>query len=136
MDINSAKTLMEILIENSARILRAGFGVDCAESTFFSVIDLVRKHPALKPDLLDRIAITLCEKDAGQLNTGMLPRELIELIAHEMQWDELRELAEKRVRDIYHGDWILAISDISHGIIDAQSNNWQDRDFYERYHVQ
>jgi len=133
MDTEYAKNLMGILIENSARILRAGFGVNSAEHAFFAVIDLVRQFPLLKIDLLERVANTLNHGDSGLLNEGMVPRELIELIAHEMQWKELQELAERRVCDKFHGDWACAISDISSGIIRAQSKTWEDRDFYERY---
>jgi hypothetical protein len=133
VDIDCAKILIGILIENAARILRAGFGVNTAEHAFFAVIDLVREHPVLKQDLLDRVAITLRQSDPGLLNEGMVPRELIELVAHEMRWDELRELAEQRVRDKFRGDWSFAIGDISRGIVEAQSDSWEDRDFYQRY---
>lgn len=135
MDIEYAKVLLGILIENSARILRAGFGVNSAEHAFFAVIDLIRQCAALKYDLLDRIAVTLRQNDAGLLNEGMVPQELIELITHEMNWDELRDLAEQRVHDKFHDNWAFAISDISRKIIDAQSENWDGRKFYERYRI-
>lgn len=135
MDVDCAKILLGVLIENSARILRAGFGVNSAEHAFFAVIDLVSEHPALKPELLERIAIALQQSDPGLLNEGMLPRELIELIAHEMRWEEIHTLAEQRVRDKFHGDWSFAISDIAQHILKAESDDWEDREFYQRYHA-
>lgn len=136
MDKDYAITLMDILIDNSACILRSGFGVNSAEHAFFAVIDLINRHPILKQDLLDRIASTLAQSDPGLLEKGMVPRELIELIAHEMRWMELKELAEQRVRDKFHGDWEFAMGDISHGISEALSDTWEDRDFYRHYDAQ
>jgi hypothetical protein len=135
VDIEYAKILLDILIENSARILRAGFGINSVEHVFFEVIELIRKHTELKCNMLKRVEYTLLQNDSGLLNEGMVPQELIELIAHEMQWTELRDLAEKRVQDKFHGDWTFAVSDISRKIIDAQSNNWEGREFYKHFRV-
>jgi len=133
MDTEKAEELLSILIENSARILRAGFGVNYAESTFFSVIDLLRKNNKLKNIFLDRVERALIEADPGLLNEGVLPQELIELVAHEMRWNEMKVIAEKRVQSFFRGDWSFAISDISQKIIDAQSENWPDQEFYLFY---
>ncbi|MFW5444326.1 MAG: hypothetical protein ACKE51_08485 [Methylococcaceae bacterium] len=125
--------LLGILVENSARILRAGFGVNYAESTFFSIIDLLRNDSNLKSNFLSRVETALNQPDPGLLNEGIIPQELIELVAHEMRWNEIKVLAEKRVQTFFHGNWSFAISDISQKIIDARSDSWPDQDFYICY---
>jgi hypothetical protein len=135
VDIEQSKKLMDILIENSARILREDFGVNFAENSLFSIIDLLKNQPKLKNHVLGRIATTLRELDPGliDLNEGQVPTELIELIAHETRWAELRTLAEERISSKYNGDWRFARGDITQRILDAMEDNWENRDFYEHY---
>lgn len=138
MDIDRSKALLDIFIENSSKVLRSGFGVNYAEPSFFSVIDFLKEEPALKDYLIPRISSVLRENDptSVDLKVGKIPVELIELIAHEMRWDELRALANQRIKDKYNGDWSFAPGDISQRIIDALGNKWEDRQFYKRYSQQ
>jgi len=133
MDHSSSRRLLDILIENSARILRAGFGVNRAESTFFDVVDLLKENSSLKSYFLELVDYTFAKKDSGALDAGMVPRELIELVAHEVRWKEFLDLAESRIRKVFHGDGSLAVGDVAHGVIDAYKNDWRDREFYKRY---
>ncbi len=133
MDSDDAKRLLDILIENAARILRAGFGVNSAESAFFSVIELMKTMPELKPYFLDHAAHTLGADDPGMLNKGRVPEELLELVAHELRWEEMQDLAEDRIHKRFGGDVNRALGDVSRRIIDANSRTWPDREFYSRY---
>lgn len=133
MNPEYARVLFELLVENSLRILRAGFGVNWVESAFFDIIDLLRAQPALKAHFLQRAKATLTSPDPGLLSTGMLPRELLELAAHELRWMELRELANDRIRKVFRGDTALAVSDVSHAMLEAFRPDWPDREFYRRY---
>ena len=133
MDIEYADMLLSVLIENSVRIFAAGFGVNCAEATLFQIVDLVREHPELKESVLRRVACALRVRDPGTLNPAHPPRELIVLLSHEFRWPELRELARHRTEVTFHGDLALAAFDISHEIVEAQNDDWEDREFYPRY---
>lgn len=133
MDINIGKKLLDILIEDSARILRAGFGVNYAESAFFSVKALLKENLELKTYFVDRVEYMLSLGDPGCLDDGIIPEELIELVAHEMQWDEMRILAKNRIRNSFNGDTSRAVGDISYRIIEALTDNWPDKEFYVHY---
>ncbi len=133
MDTNNAKELLDILIENSLRILRAGFGVNAAESAFFDSIDLIRANPFLKAYFLEKVRLTFASSDPGRLDVGTVPRELIELAAHELQWYEFRHYADERIQKVFGGRLASAAGDIAAGVIDAYAQNWSDREFYKRY---
>ncbi len=133
MEYEGAEILLDIMIENSARILRAGFGVNHAESAFFAVIALLQADTGLKNHFLNRVESALNLRDPGCLDEGVPPQELIELVAHEMRWEELNIIAERRVRNMFDGDWSRAAGDISQHMIEAQNDNWPDREFYEHY---
>ncbi len=133
MNVEFARALLDILLENALRILRAGFGVNQVESVFFEILDLLRTHLDLKTYFLEKVAVTLALPDSGGLEVGLIPRELIELAAHELQWEELRQLAYKRVHDVFRGDSELAVSDVSQAILEAFNADWPDREFYKRY---
>ena len=133
MDVASAKKLLDILIENALRILSAGFGVDSAESSFFDIVGLLRREIALKGYFLEKVHTMFSMPDPGRLDAGMVPKEIIELVAHELRWNELRDLADKRIEDYFRGDAARAIGDIAHNIAAAYDDNWADREFYESY---
>lgn len=132
MDTAAAKQLLEILIENCRRIL-LHFGIGQAESTMFEVIELLRSEPELKVYFLEKVEFTFEERGGWGLEQGCVPRELIELAAHELQWGEFHSIAEKRLYRFFHGDRSLAASDIAIAISDAFRPEWEDRMFYRRY---
>lgn len=133
MDSVSARKLLDIQIENALRILSAGFGVNHAEATFFDTIQLLREESALKQYFLERARRTFAMPDVGRLDSGMVPGDLIELVAHELRWAELRDLASKRIEDFFGGNASLAVGDIAHNIAKAYSDDWEDREFYRHY---
>lgn len=133
MDILYAEKLLDILIDNSSRILRAGFGINYAESALFAVIALLKENPSLKDYFLSLILQAFRVDDPGSLREGTVSVELIELVAHELRWDEIRLIAEDRVRKVFSGDYNRAIGDISKRIIEAFDDDWSDREFYKHY---
>jgi hypothetical protein len=133
MRIDYAKKLLDIQIENARSILDALFGVDQAEAIFFDVIRLLQEESELKPYFLKKVADTFAMPDAWNVEPGMVPRELVELVAHELRWPELQELANKRIKDFFKGDRSLAAGDVAFSITEAYSNDWQDRMFYRHY---
>src|SRR6478752_2465137 len=133
MDAHFARKLLDVLIENSRRILAAGFGVNWAESSFFDTVRLLRQEDSTKSHFLERVRSTFAMPAPGGLDPGVVPTELIELVAHELRWPELRELAVERINTHFHGDATLAVGDIARRLPDAYEDRWQDREFYERY---
>lgn len=133
MNIEFARMLFDILVENALRIQRAGFGVNWVESVFFDILDLLRTHPALKGYFLEQVQTTLSLPDPGRLDAGMLPRELVELASHELRWEELRQIANDRIQSIFGGDSTAAVSDVAQAILDAFETNWSGREFYKHY---
>jgi hypothetical protein len=132
MKLEHAEKLLEILVENSMQILRFGFGLDNVESTFYEIVDLLRSNPNLKRSFLAMVRITMDSDEPGRLDAGMAPRELIELIAHELKWDEIRFLSQERIRNKFNGDRNIAQGDIAESVIDAFDECWPDREFYKR----
>ena len=110
-----------------------GFGVDRAESSFFDVVGLLREERSLKAYFLERVRTTLGKRNAGSLEPRAVPKELIELIAHELRWREIESLARRRVDLFFHGDPLLAVGDIACSISAAFKDDWEDREFYKRY---
>jgi hypothetical protein len=132
MKLERSEKLLHILIENSMRLLRSGYGMNNVESTFFEIIDLLRSNPDLKNSFLKMAEVTMSSNEPGLLDPGMAPRELIELVAHVLQWDEIRSLSEERIRTIFNGDRDSARGDISINVINAFDKSWEDREFYVR----
>lgn len=133
MEIQFSAKLLNLLIENGLRILAAGFGVNWAEGSFFDVVRLLREEEDLKPYFLDRARATMLLPAPGQLEPGTVPPELIELVAHELRWPELLEIARLRIERVFGGDVSLAIGDIAGHLPKAYDDAWEDREFYRRY---
>lgn len=125
--------LLTILIDNSSRILLAGFGLGWAESTFFDIVRLLRQEDSLKPIFLSKVRSTFAIPSLGGLTNGEVPAELIELVAHELRWPELLELARRRIEERFGGDMAFAAGDVASRLSEAYSDDWEDREFYRRY---
>lgn len=133
MESPYARKLLAILIENSSRILLAGYGVNYAEPALFSVIALLKECPDLKEDFISMVVDAFSMHDPETARGGGLPVELIELVAHELRWPEIRNAAEKRISDKFMGDKSRAIGDVSVRVINAFDDEWEDREFYNQY---
>ncbi|MGH8051122.1 MAG: hypothetical protein ACREPB_10730 [Arenimonas sp.] len=133
MDIEYSKKLLTIYIENAVRILQAGFGVNHAQSTFFSIVKLLKENPELKNYFLEKVSKVMNLNDPGTMDFELPPEELVELVTHEFRWEEMSDLAQQRVDKMYKGDWSFAVGEISQRILDAQKDDWPDREFYSYY---
>ncbi|MFK8017856.1 MAG: hypothetical protein AB8G17_20715 [Gammaproteobacteria bacterium] len=133
MENRRAFELLDILIGNAARILVAGFGCRGAEANLFGVLRVVRETPEAKGWLIARITRSMAKRDLAHQIDDYVPIELVELLAHEFRWEELKEIAQRRVENLFDGDWIGARGDIASDIVDAMSEDWSDREFYSHY---
>jgi len=133
MDIKYEEELLVILIENVARILNVGFGVNHAEPSLFQIISLLKEEDGLKEEFLEMVRFTFKANDPGNCESGMVPTELVELAAHELRWSEFKQIADDRVANRFNSDRSLAVGDICMRIDEAFNDDWEDREFYARY---
>lgn len=125
--------LLDVLIENANRLLRAGFGLDWNEPGFFQIIDLLRESADLKKHFIEKVRSTFALRDPGLTLEGTVPRELVELVAHEFRWPEIQDLAARRIEIVFHGDASMAAGDVARSVSQAYADDWEDREYYKRY---
>jgi hypothetical protein len=128
--IEYAKKLLGIYIDNVKSILDADFGVAHAESAMFDVIYTLQANGMLKQYFLERVKDTLARVDCW---FGEIPTELIELAVHELRWPEFLELSKKRINDFWHGDAVFAMGDVAGRMLEAYNDDWEGREFYPHY---
>lgn len=133
MDIKFGIRLLDVLVENCSRILTQGFGVNWAESAFFDVVRLLRQNDELKDYFLLKVQATFALRTPEILTPNTVPIELIELVAHELRWPQILELAHSRIDTFFNGNESLAANDIEHRLTRAYEDNWPNKIFYERY---
>lgn len=133
MDTKFGIRLLDVLVENCSRILAQGFGVNWAESAFFDVVRLLRQNEALKEYFLLKVEATFELRVPNQPSSGAIPFELIELIAHELRWPQILELAQGRVDKFFNDNHALAPNDIALRLSKAYEDNWSGREVYEHY---
>jgi hypothetical protein len=133
MDLDNQERFLRVLIKNAKNILEAKFGVNAAETTFFEVISLLRSQSKLKETFLQLAKETFASADGWGFDGDAIPRELIELVAHEMKWPELVDLAHDRINRKFGGDPKMAIGDLAIRVQSALNSDWPDREFYEHY---
>jgi hypothetical protein len=133
MDSSFAIKLLDVLVENASRILAAGFGVNRAESSFFDIVKLLREEEALKEHFVERVRATFALRAPSPFDAGTVPIELVELVAHELRWPELLDLARERIDKLFGGEVSLAVGDVSYRLSGAYKDDWEDREFYDYY---
>jgi hypothetical protein len=131
MDEDRAKELLDILLENTSRLLNADFGLNYVAATFFDVVNLLRDEPFLKGCFLERVRATFVKRDAWYSDAMSVPIELVELVTHEFRWNEILDMANERVNAYFGGDKSLAFGDISQRVFAAYEADWEDRDLYD-----
>jgi hypothetical protein len=120
-------------ISDLSGTLNEGYGIETVESALFEIVDMLRENPKLKAEFLEMVEQTFSKRWPYALGENGVPAELIELATHELKWPEFEVLANKRIQEIFGGDEILAISDVSQGVKQAYADDWEDREFYEKY---
>jgi hypothetical protein len=133
MDLDCARKQLRLLTTNAVSIVRAGFGLNEAEPVFFAIVDLVRDHPGLRPDVVADVALVFGKREPGLVGDGLFPPDLVELLAHEFAWPEFAALCDKRIAELLYADPSFAGGDLAGSVREALEPDWQDRDFYRRY---
>ena len=133
MDSSRKLELLSLLIDNCKRLLAAKYGVNAAEPELFRVIDFVRHDGELRNEFLRRSSLTFSQEDGWGLEPAALPREMIELASHELRWPEFLQQADDRIERQFSGNASLAAGDIASAVRTAFRDDWEDREFYDRY---
>jgi hypothetical protein len=124
---------LSLAISDLFTTLNEGRGIEAVEGDLFEIIDMLREDPKLKSQFLEMAEQTFKKRWPYALGENSVPSELLELATHELRWPEFEILANKRIQDIFGGDELLAISDVSYGIKQAYADDWEDRQFFHRY---
>lgn len=126
-------TTLRELISDLSNTFKEGYGIEVTEDALFKIIDMIRVDQERKVEFLDMVERSFMERDPSGLCKNGIPRELVELATHELRWPEFATLADKRLHSIFGGDEQLAASDVSQGIKRAYADDWEDREFFQRY---
>jgi len=126
-------TRLATAISNLSKTLNEGYGIETTEDALFEIVEMLRGNEALKAQFLSMVERSFMNRSPSGLAENGVPRELVELATHELKWPEFGVLADKRIQDIFGGDERLAISDVSSGIKQAYADDWEDREFFQRY---
>ncbi len=138
MDIEYAEQYGETLLDYAFDMLfiRETCGVNHAEFIFVRLAELLDENKSLKPWFLENLSITM-EGSWPNLGAqtkrphGYVPEELVEYIAHVMNWPEFKEIALIELEK-YKGDEIFLLNrNLPSSIIEALDSNWEDKDFYK-----
>lgn len=126
-------TALKAAISDLSKTLNEGFGLETTEGILFEIIDMLRNDQAQRAQFLSMVEASFMNRDPSGLFRDGVPRELVELAAHELKWPEFATLADKRVLLVFDGDEHLAIGDVSQGVKRAYADDWEDREFFQRY---
>lgn len=126
-------TTLASAISELSNTLSSGHGIETTEGALFEIVDMLRRNTALKAEFLGMVERSFENRSPSGLFEDGVPRELIELATHELKWPEFSILADRRIRDVFGGDESLAISDVSLGVKQAYADDWEDREFFQRY---
>ena len=98
--------------------------------------ELLNEYDDLKPWFLNNVKRTLEGTwpnlvQESKRPQGYVPEELVEYIAHVMNWPEFNEIALRELEK-HKGDEIyLKSRNLPCSILEALDRNWEDRDFYK-----
>lgn len=126
-------TALAVAISDLSNALNEGYGIETTEDALFEIVEMLRENESLKAQFLAMVERSFMSRSPSGLSENGVPRELIELATHELKWPEFAILADKRIQDLFGGDEGLAISDVSHGVKQAYADDWEDREFFQRY---
>jgi hypothetical protein len=97
------------------------YGVNEIEHHLLDILQFVKKHPTDKNDFIECF-VTLLQENSG-------PLEIVEFCMRELQWQEIKEVAEQMQRKSKD----IRLRDAMQRIIDVYSENWDDADLYKYY---
>lgn len=112
---------MRRLVELANRACSTGLSAEDYEADFVAVVDFVNTHPGCRPTLL-RLLLNQIREGGGCI-------EFVELCAHELGWEEIRQAATDRIAST--DDW--RIKTPLSNVVKALDADWPDAEIYERW---
>jgi hypothetical protein len=106
-------------------------GEDALEPLYEEVLDFLLSHPESRIELAQRLIETIRKYRKGHESLEpLLPSSTIAYSMHVLRWPEIRRFVEEENRSFY----APRMSTFMSAILDAFSDDWEDRDFYKRFH--
>lgn len=124
---------LETAISDLSSTLNEGYGIETTEDALFAIVDMIRDDEKLKDQFLKMVENSFKNRNTYGSFEGGVPLELVELATHELKWPEFAILADKRIQNLFGGDESLAIGDASFRVKEAYADDWEDREFFQRY---
>jgi len=121
------------LIRDAKEFSSKCVGVNEYEFKFIAVLEFIKKHPDLRPKIVEEFANLLKDRTYGHYH-------LIEFCRHELKWSEMRAEAEKIfaafteevVRKKLHGTPSQHLSYLEN-VLSSFDETWEDGDLFDYY---
>lgn len=106
------------------------FGEDKLEPLYIDFLELLSSNEEHRPQLAQRILnVMKGYRNAREVKGRLLPGTAIAYAMHELRWDEIFSFADYENREFYS----LRMDTTMSNLMDAYSDEWEDRIFYERF---
>ena len=106
------------------------FGEDKLEPLYMGFLEFLAKNEDHRPQLAKRILDVMKGYRTGREVKGrLLPGTAIAYAMHELRWAEIFSFADYENREFY----ALRMETTMSNLMDAYSDEWEDRIFYERF---
>ncbi|MBB3224429.1 hypothetical protein [Pseudoduganella umbonata] len=106
------------------------FGEDRLEPLYVQFLEFLSRNEESRQQLVARILQTMKKyRTAREVKGRLLPGTAIAYAMHELRWPEIYDFAEAENREYY----VKRMETLMSNLIDAYSDDWEDRFFYERF---
>lgn len=106
------------------------FGEEQLEPLYIQFLEFLSRNEEHHQQLTERIiGMMKMYRTAREVKSQLLPGTAIAYAMHELRWPEIFAFAESENREFY----IKRMETLMSNLMDAYSDNWEDRFFYERF---
>jgi hypothetical protein len=139
MEFEAAKKYVSILLNHIFDLLFINnLGVNHAEHIFIQVSEILQNNSQLKDWFIELVRFNLLrdEQDMTQIVNRpewFVDPDLILFVAHATKWQEFEDIAKDRKSKIHTLKTLGNEREFSDLLIDALSDDWQDKDFYRSF---
>jgi hypothetical protein len=120
----------ETLIDRVAKLANPTLGEDELEPLYEEVLSFLEAHAAHKAELSQCLIHIMAEYRFGrEKDKTILPSTAIAYSMHVLRWSEVFEFAEQANRAFYATKMATLMTDI----MEAFTDDWDDRDLYKRF---
>lgn len=106
------------------------FGEDQLEPLYVQFLEFLARNEEHRQQLVERILGVMKKyRTAREVKGRLLPGTAIAYAMHELRWPEIFAFADSENREFYAPRMETSMSNL----MDAYSDEWEDRIFYERF---